>query len=124
MMKKRLICALAALGMVMSTYIPARAEYAGNVARDSDFTIEIQNTINSTTTVTVYYLDRNGLDVIGTLTVQGPTPVRETFPRPGRGVTRVIIDVDPTFGTQTSLRLNDGPPITMDEGKRLVFNTF
>ena len=123
-MKKRLICTVVALTLVMWAYIPSRAEYAGNVARDFGFTIEIQNTIDSTTTVTVYYVDSKGLDVIGTLTVQGPTPFREAFPKPGKAVTRVIIDVDPSFGTQTSLRLNDGPPITMDEGKRLVFNTF
>jgi hypothetical protein len=119
---KRLTCALATLALVMCTYIPARAEWIGRLPRDQEFTIEITNAVASTTAVTIYYVDRRGLDVIATMTVIGTNPTQETLPKPGQGVRRVNIQVDPTPGHQVQLRLNQGAPITIEAGIQLVLD--
>ena len=119
---KRLTCALATLAMVMCTYVPARAEFIGSLPRDQDWTIEITNATNSTTAETVYYVDKRGLDVIETLTVIGTDPVQKTLPKPGNGVRRIIIQVDLSGGTQTTIRINQGAPITIDASTRLVLD--
>jgi hypothetical protein len=119
---KRLTCTLATLALVMCTYIPAHAEWLGKLPRDQEFTIEITNAVASTTAVTIYYVDRRGLDVIATMTVIGTNPTQETLPKPGQGVRRVIIQVDPTPGHQAQLRLNQGAPITIEAGIQLVLD--
>lgn len=83
---KRFTCALATLAVVMCTYVPTRAEYLGTLSLDQDWTIEITNATLAPSSVTVYYLDKRGLDVIGTMTVQGTNAVSQTFPKPGRNV--------------------------------------
>ena len=119
---KRLTCTLATLALVMCTYIPAQAEWIGRLPRDQEFTIEIINAMASTTAVTIYYVDRRGLDVIATMTVIGTSPTQETLPKPGQGARRVIIQVDPTPGYQTQLRINQGAPITIEAGIQLVLD--
>lgn len=119
---KKLICALATLAMVMCTHVPARAEFIGTLPSDQDWTIEITNATNSTTAETVYYVDKRGLDVIETLTVIGTDPVQKTLPKPGNGVRRIIIQVDLSGGTQTTIRINQGAPITIDASTQLVLD--
>ena len=119
---KRLTCALATLALVMCTYIPARAEFGGRLPRTEDLTITITNTAATTTLVTIYYLDKRGIDVVGTMTATGTDPTLETFPKPGKGVRRVIIQVDPSPGTQTKLTLNATAPQTIEAGIQLVFD--
>jgi hypothetical protein len=113
---------LAAIAMMMWTYVPVRAEYLGRLPKDQEFTVEVTNAASSTTAVTVYYLDRRGLDVVGVVTVVGTVPVQQTFPKPGNGVRRVIIEMDPSPGQQAQLRINQGAPITIENGLRLVFD--
>jgi hypothetical protein len=121
---KMFVCMLASFAVIVSAYAPTRADYGGRLPRDQDWTMEIQNVTNSTTTFTVYYVDRRGLDVIATRTVVGTAPTPETFPKPGRDVRRVIIDIDPTTGAPTNFRMNNGAAIQIEDGKRLVFDTF
>ena len=120
---KRLTCALATLAIVMCTYVPTRAEYLGILSRDLDWTLEITNATIAPSSVTVYYLDKRGLDVIRTMTVQGTNAVSETFPKPGQNVRRVIIEIDPSLGAQATVRINGGGAATIDKGTRLVFDT-
>jgi hypothetical protein len=60
--------------------------------------------------------------VIATMTVISTNPTQETLPKPGQGVRRVIIQVDPTPGHQAQLRLNQGAPITIETGIQLVLD--
>ena len=119
---KRLNCALATLAMVMCTYIPARAEFGGRLSSNQEFTVVITNTSATTTVVTIYYIDKRGLDVVGMMTVSGTDPVLETFPKPGRDVRRVIIQVDPSPAQQVKLTLNQSAPQTFEAGIQLVFD--
>lgn len=120
---RRLTCALATLAIVMCTYVPTRAEYLGTLSQDQDWTIEITNATIAPSSVTVYYLDKRGLDVIGVMTVQGTNAVSQTFPKPGRNVRRVNIEVDPASGSFVTLRINGGGAITIERSIRLVFDT-
>src|SRR5205814_9061330 len=86
----------AALVMVMMTTIPAQAEFKGTLQRDQDWLLEINNGSLDTTTATVYYLGKN-LEVVEILTVSAAETIQQTIPKPGRGVRRASVDVDPTF---------------------------
>ena len=119
---KRLTCGLATLALVLCTWVPAQAEYLGTLPNDQELTLEITNATTAPSSVTVYYLDKRGLDVIGTMTAQGTNAVSETFPKPGRNVRRVIIEIDPAPGNQTTLRINLSGAITIEKGTRLVFD--
>jgi len=92
----RLTYILAALAMVMMTTIPAQAEFKGTLQRDQDWLLEINNESPDSTTATVYYLGKN-LEVIEILTVSAAETIQQTIPKPGRGVRRAIVEVDPTF---------------------------
>jgi hypothetical protein len=94
---KRLTCTLAALTMVIWTYIPVQAEYKGELPPDLDITINFDNSaITGKTAITVFYLGRKPDEIEFT----APAGARVSFvaPKPGRYVTRVIVQVDPPNG--------------------------
>jgi hypothetical protein len=124
MMKKRLICTLAALAIFIGTCPQAGAAWVGRLPRDQDWQLELTGATNSTYSLTVYYLDARGSEVIGIMTVAGTDPVTQTFPKPGRSVKRIVIEVDPTPGSQCAIRINQGSSITIDDpsGVRLVLD--
>ena len=93
---KRLTCTLATLALVMATSIPARAEFKGTFQRDVPWMLEITSASFDNITATVCYLGRN-LEVIELVTVQPGTTVQVNIPKPGRGVRRVVVDVDLPF---------------------------
>jgi len=129
----RLTYILAALAMVMMTTIPAQAEFKGTLQRDQDWLLEINNESPDSTTATVYYLGKN-LEVIEILTVSAAETIQQTIPKPGRGVRRAIVEVDPTFNPSGNygaiVRVVQGAPnftsrcISTREGDtfRLVFD--
>ena len=100
---KRLICALAVLVLA---YNPAQAEFKGTLQRNQAWLLEIASASTGVTAVTVYYLERR-FDVIETVSVPPALTVQRTFSI-GRGVTRIIVEVDPIFGGQVNLRIVQG----------------
>ena len=95
-MMKRLTCTLAALALVMGISIPASAEFKGRFVRDLPWMLEITNTSSDDMAATIYYLGRD-LEVVEIVTVPAGTTVQRNIPKPGRGVRRVVVDVDLPF---------------------------
>jgi len=104
---KRLTCTLAALAMVMSAYIPAQAEFKGTLQRDQDWFIEINSQSFDAIAVTVYYLGRN-LEVVEIMTVPAVVTIQRNIPKPGRGVKRVVVEVDPPLNGRCTIRIVQG----------------
>ena len=114
---------LAAIAVLLSAHVPVRAEYLGTLSRDLEWTLEVVNPVPTTTSVTVFYIDRRGIAVIDVLTVGAtPEPFVKTMPKPGRDARRIIVDVDPSPGFQVALRINSGSTLTIESGMRLVFD--
>src|SRR5215204_4951425 len=92
---KRLTCILATLAMLMWTCPPAQAHFKGVLQRDVDWVINVDNSSAfGPSAFTVFYLgDRR--DEIEFRTVPSGARVHLTFPKAGRGVRRIIIEVDP-----------------------------
>jgi hypothetical protein len=94
MMKRRIAtcsCALAALIWICA---PAQAEYKGELPRDRDFTINVDNSaVTGKTAITVYYLGNRPDEI--EFTAPAGAQVSYVAPKPGKGVTRVIVQVDP-----------------------------
>lgn len=97
---KRLTCTLAALALVMTISIPGRAEFTGKLQRDQPWMLEITSGSFDNITATVCYLGRN-LEVIELVTVQPGATVQTNIARPGRGVRRVVVDVDLPFDDES-----------------------
>jgi len=130
---KRLACILAALAMLIATCPTTQAIVRGTLQRDQDWQIIFDNSSSccSPTAMTVYYLgDRRILD-LDIFSVPGSYDesqgrVQYAFPKPGRGVTRIIIEVDPASDfldipveiTQPGRSL----PVTLHGSGRLVFD--
>ena len=99
---KILMCAVAVL---LSTCSPAHALFMGTLQREA-WTLEIASASPEITAVTVYYLG-SGLQVIEIMKVPPVDTVQRVFPKPRRGVRRIIIEVDPAasgtvFGQATA----------------------
>ena len=98
-MKRRIAtysCALAAMIWICA---PARAEYKGELPRDHDITINFDNSaVSGKTAITVFYLGNRPDEI--EFTAPAGARVSYVAPKPGKGVTRVIVQVDPpTNGT-------------------------
>lgn len=94
-MTKRTICALAAVAMVIATHIPAKAINKGELARNKVVEVAVDNTNRDPTTVTVYFIDNRGIDVVEMVTVPaGELNFIITLPRLGRATKRVVIELD------------------------------
>ena len=100
---KRLICALAVLVLA---YNPAQAEFKGTLQRNQAWLLEVASASTGDTAVTVYYLERR-FDVIETVSVPPALTVQRTFSI-GRGVTRIIVEVDPILFGQVTVRVVQG----------------
>ncbi len=98
---------LLALAVLVLAYNPAQAEFMGTLQRDQAWLLEIASASTGDTAVTVYSLDRR-FDVIETVSVPPAVTVQQTISRPGRGVTRIIVEVDPILGGQVTVRVAQG----------------
>lgn len=101
-MMKRMICTFAALAMLIWTCAPARAEYRGELRRDIDWKVIVDNSASAgKTAVTVHYLigksDEKEIsrDEIEIASVDANARTQLIFSNPGRSVRRIIIEVDP-----------------------------
>lgn len=99
---KRFICSLAALAMLTWTCPPAQAEFKGDLRRDIDWVLIVDNSASAgPTAVTVHYLiGKSGekeisRDEIEIALVAANARTQLIFSKPGRGVRRIIIEVDP-----------------------------
>jgi hypothetical protein len=124
---KRVFCTLAALTMLIWTCPQAHADFIGSLPSDQEWQLEVTAATPSTNAATVYYLDRRGgSDIVGIMTVIGADPTSQTFPKPGRSVKRIIIEIDPSPGSQCTIRINQGGQITLADssgsGFRLVLD--
>ncbi len=87
---KRLLYALAVL-VLAST--PVQAEFKGTLQREQAWLLEVASASPETTAMFAGFVDRLG-NVEGQV-IQVSEPVQEIlFPKPGRGVTRIIVEVD------------------------------
>lgn len=134
-MMKRMICTLAVLAMLTWTCPPAWAEYKGELRRDIDWQLNVDNTPNpGKTAVTVHYLiGRIGekeisRDEIEIALVDAGARTQLIFSKPGRGVRRIIIEVDQPIPitidveiTQSAPFQNVSYPARMERPGSLVF---
>lgn len=94
-MMKRIICTLAAVAMVIATHTSAQAINKGELARNKVVEVAVDNTNRDPTTVTVYFIDNRGIDVVEMVTVPaGELNFIITLPRLGRATKRVVIELD------------------------------
>ena len=100
-MMKRMICTFAVLAMLVWTCPPAQAKFMGTLQRDQDWLIHFDNSSSCCGTgMTVYYLGNGRVLGLEIFTVPGISDesqgrVEYAFSKPGRGVGRIIIEVDP-----------------------------
>jgi len=99
MMERRIAICACALAALIWICAPARAEYKGELPADRDFTINVDNSaVTGKTAITVYYLGKRPDEI--EFTAPAGARVSYVAPKPGKGVTRVIVQVDPpTNGT-------------------------
>jgi|SRR5215216_2415776 len=98
---KRLTCTLAAIATLIWTCPPAQAEYKGELGRDIEWVINFDNSASAgKTAVTVHYLvGRSGdkdisRDEVEIEVVEAGARTQLIFSKPGKGVRRIIIEVD------------------------------
>ena len=118
-----------ALAVLLLTCSPAQALFKGTLHREA-WMLEIASASSDTMAVTVYYLG-SGLQVMEIITVPATETVQRVFAKPRRGVTRIIIEVDPPangllFG-QATARIVQGADQHIDfitdlHDARLVFD--
>lgn len=121
---KRLVPTFACtLAVLIWTCAPVQAEFKGTLQRDQDWTLNVDNgATGGTTAVTVFYLGRSDESEFRTVLVgEG---VSLAFSKPGRGVRRIIVEVNPPRGQLVPVELVQGQSYTwMSEGdSRVVFN--
>jgi hypothetical protein len=114
---KRFICTLAAIAMLIWICPPARAEFRGELLRDIDWILNFDNSASAgPTAVTVHYLiGKSGekeisRDEIEIAAVDANARTRLIFSTPGRGVRRIIIEVDPPPGGTIDVEVTQSAP--------------
>ena len=115
---KRIICTLAALALLIWAGPPARAEYRGELRRDIAWQVQVDNSASAgRTAVTVHYLigrsgeKEIGRDEIEIGLVEANARTQLIFSKPGRGVRRIIIEVDAPLNVVIDVEITqDGPP--------------
>lgn len=109
---KRLISTFACtFALLISTCPTVHAEFKGQMRRDLDWSLNVDNSSTTGgTAITVYYLGSRGGD-IEFRTVPGGDRVQLFFPKPGRGVRRIIIEVDPPNNHTIPVDLSQPPYI-------------
>ena len=103
-MKRRIAtcaCALAALIWICAS---VQAEYKGELPRDHDITINFDNSaVSGKTAITVFYLGNRPDEI--EFTAPAGARVSYVAPKPGKGVTRVIVQVDPPTNGAPSIEV-------------------
>ena len=119
---------LALLAMLIWECPPAQAEYQGELRRDLDLVLNVDNSsAASRTAVTVHYLssgrDENEIsrDEIEIRLVPAGGRVQFVFSKPGRGVRRIIVDVDAPKSTTIDVDFA-GFPERIEGHGHLVFD--
>ncbi|MCM3900104.1 MAG: hypothetical protein ND866_00200 [Pyrinomonadaceae bacterium] len=126
------------LALLISTCPPAQADHQGELRRDLAWNLNVDNSSASAkTSVTVHYLISRNDEIeisreeieIFTIPSGSPDPnagrVQLRFPKPGRGVRRIIIDVDPPINTSITVNVSQFAAFPADIGPgfgRLVFD--
>lgn len=127
---KKIIRPLAALAMLIWTCPPAQAEFKGQLLRNLDWELTVDNSSTTgATALTVEYLSTRGdeneisRERIEIRLVPGSERVRLLFSKPGRGVRRIIIEVDAPTGASIPVDIiQDGSSaVTVQGYGRLVF---
>jgi hypothetical protein len=121
-MMKRMICTLAALAMLIWPCPPARAESLGELRRGIAWQINVDNSLagGPKTFVTVHYLigksDENGIsrDEIEIGSVDAGARTQLIFSKPGRGVIRIIIEVDGPLNTAVKVNVTQNGAFPAD----------
>lgn len=124
---KRMICTLAALAMLIWTCPTAQAEYQGELGRDIDWQVNVDNAgAAGKTAVTVHYLiGRSGekeisRDEIEIGLVEAGARTQLIFSKPVRGVRRIIVEVQQPMSTTIDVEVTqDGPPFPRSFPARL-----
>ena len=115
---KRTICALATVAMLIWMCPPAQAGYLGELRRDIDWQLNVDNSnAAGKSAVTVHYLiGRSGekeisRDEIEIGSVEANARTQLIFSKPGRGVRRIIIEVQQSQNASIDVEVTqDGPP--------------
>src|SRR5262245_4002463 len=97
-MMKRFIFILAALAMLIWICPPAQAEYRGIFKRDQGWLLNVDNSASAgKTAITVHFYGKRFEDIEFGTVGAGPQEgrVQLVFPKPGKDVTRIVIEVDP-----------------------------
>jgi hypothetical protein len=126
------------IALLISTCPTARADHHGELRRDLAWTLNVDNSLaGAETSVTVHYLISRNDEIrisseeieIFTIPSGSPDPnagrVQLLFPKPGRGVRRIIIDVDPPINTSITVNVSQAAAFPADIGPgfgRLVFD--
>jgi hypothetical protein len=104
MIKRRIATCACALAALIWICAPARAEYKGELPADRDFTINVDNSaVTGKTAITIFYLGKRPDEVEFTAAVGAQ--VSYAAPKPGKGVTRVIVQVDPPTNGAPSIEV-------------------
>ena len=116
-MIKRMVCTLAALAMLIWICPPAQAEFRGQLLRDIDWILNFDNSAAAgPTAVTVHYLiGKSGekeisRDEIEIASVDATARTQLIFSTPGRGVRRMIIEVEPPRGATIDVEVTQSAP--------------
>lgn len=125
---KRMICRLALLAVLAWTCAPAQAEYRGVLKRDQDWFLNVDNSATCCRTAFTVHFYGNRFEDIDFRTVGGGPEegrVRLPFPKPGRHITRILIEVDPP-SEHTEVRVeveqHESFPATFIGYGRMVFD--
>ena len=112
-MLNKLTCIVAVLAMLIWTCPTAQAEYFGELRRDIDWHLNLDNSLSGgKTSVTVHYLiGRSGekeisRDQIEIGSVDAGARTQLIFSKPGRGVRRMIIEVDGPINTEITVNVS------------------
>src|SRR5258708_7943779 len=99
MMKRRQVIWTCALAVLLWSSAPLRANYKGTLRADEDMTTNVDAAAaTAPVALTVYYLGKGRIEDIELTTVPPGTLKQYVFSRPGRGIKRVIFDVEPAKG--------------------------
>ena len=118
--KRRTATYACALATLVWACAPVRAEYKGELSRDSDLTINFDNSaVTGKTAITVFYLGKRPDEI--EFTAQPGERVQYIAPKPGKGCSRIIVEVDPPKNG-TALVEVGGHPETCNGYTHLVFD--
>ena len=116
-MIKGTICTLAVLAMLIWICPPARAEFKGELRRDIEWILIVDNSAAAgPTAVTIHYLigksgeKKISRDEIEIAAVDANARTQLFFSTPGRGVRRMIIEVEPPPGATIDVEVTQSAP--------------